>query len=186
MTLKTALLFLALNVLSGCMAEIRTSSRAELSLADSQLTLPVSQQESERVISESFAKRGFPIVDRRVLRDSASLLTFKGSRASITTVSGNAYYVGSSTEQIGSVFYARFHPQGEQTQVSFLGKPTVSGKTVCSDQDLEFGVKCDSVSTGYVWTGRQQATGREEAEAIRGLTLELKMAGPNTGLSHAM
>ena len=54
----------------------------------------------------------------------------------------------------------------------FVGKPTLDNKEVCSDQDTGLDV-CDGATSEELWAGREQATGKEEAEVIRGILVEM-------------
>src|SRR6185295_3866807 len=98
----------------------------------------------------------------------------------VTVVTGSGGYVSGSSNAVGSVFYAHLAPADGQTRIHLLGKPTGDGNETCSDLDADpFLVpdKCSEMVTGVLWPGRVQMTGREEAEVIQGIDIELELAG---------
>jgi hypothetical protein len=159
---------------AGC-AEIRASSRAQLASEQSRLQFSAADDGAIKPLIEAFARRGFPIVDRQQAKDG-TYLTFKGARTSVTVVTGTQYGTTGQSTDVGSVFYARVTPGEGGAQVELFGKPTVSGLPVCSDHDSSWKQRCEPVVTGALWPGRSRTTGREEAEIIRGIILELSMS----------
>lgn len=161
---------------TGCFTEIRSNSYAELPAQESTVVIPLEQRDSEKVLTDLFSKRGFQLVDERPAANGATVCIFKGTRDAVTVVSGGRYGVSGSSNSLGSVFYTFLFPNGAKTQVQFFGKPTVDGKIPCSDADATLALPCDGIVTGAMWPGLDRAEGREEAEAIRGIELELKHA----------
>jgi hypothetical protein len=157
---------------TGC-AEIRASSRLNLSEKDSKVVIAGPEEDTIRRLTDMFSKRGQMLTDRQKHKDG-TLYVFKGPRASITTVSGDKY-VTSSTDVVGSVYFALLKPQDGNTLVELFGKPTLDGQPVCSDEDPQWVPRCNSVITGIAWSGRDQMTGLDETEAIRSIMLELEL-----------
>jgi hypothetical protein len=78
---------------------------------------------------------------------------------------------------VGSAFYVLLTPQGDTTKVELFGKPTLDGSEVCSEGAPVWAPVCqEEVFAGSMWTGRDQMTGREEAETIRGMLLEMDLS----------
>jgi hypothetical protein len=166
-----------LLLLAGGCGAIRASSRDHLPPAASRVVLPGPADGVVPRVIAAFARRGFAVVDRRVDR-AVTVLKFKGARATVTVVTTGAYgMVSGSSSSLGSVFYARLLPSPAGTEIDLIGKPTVDGKEVCSDADAGLD-RCSEVVTGLLWPGRRQATGKEEAEQIRGVLVELDLEAP--------
>lgn len=177
MNLKLALSLVGLVALATGCAEVRASSRLQLSEQNSKVVIAGPQEDAARHLVDMFGKRGQMLTDRQK-RGDATLYTFKGPRASVTTVSGGAF-VTSSTNTVGSVYFALMKPQDGNTLVELFGKPTMDGKPVCSDEDPKWVPRCDAVITGLAWSGLEQMTGLDEAELIRSILLELDLGTSN-------
>ncbi|WP_143177746.1 hypothetical protein [Cystobacter ferrugineus] len=173
---KVALLGLLL-LGSGCMEQVRASSRSKLTEKQSKVVLAGTADDAARRLTELFSRRKFPLADRQVRKDGASLYLFKGQRSELTTVSGYRYGVSADTYTVGSAFYARLTPQTDgTTQVELFGKPTLDGHVVCGDQDPAWVPRCEEeVLAGGTWNGLDLMTGREEAETIRGMLVEMEL-----------
>ncbi len=184
---KVALLGLTVSLGSGCIAAVRTSSQAYVGEKQSQVVLNGTPDDAARRFTELFSKRGFQVTERLKRKDGSTVYVFKGQRAALTTVTGGRHYVSGSTNTVGSAFYVRLTPQEGTTQAAVFGKPTIDGRAVCSDGAPAWAPLCvEDVYTGMMWTGRDQVTGREEAEAIRGLLLELELtdsSGPGSAVA---
>ncbi|AKJ05938.1 Hypothetical protein AA314_07564 [Archangium gephyra] len=169
---------MGLMVLStGCIEAVRSSSRTQLSEKRSHLVLTGTADDAARRFSELFSKRGFQVTDRQKRKAGATLYVFKGQRAALTTVKGNRTIVSGTTDTVGSTFYVLLTPEGDATKAQLFGKPTLNGSEVCSDGSPAWVPECvEEVYTESTWDGREQMTGREEAETIRGLLLELELA----------
>jgi hypothetical protein len=158
----------------GC-ASINSSSRDHISSKESYLKIKEPIKIIARKIKSSFSSRGMPLTDKKKIKGGV-IYKFKGNRAQVTTVTGSTGDFGgisSSSAAIGSVYLSKIVRKGKKlTSVSILGKPTVNNKEVCSDYDFsEF--KCDGATAGLLWPGRAQSTGKEEAEVVKGVLLEL-------------
>jgi|GEM_PF-5638190 len=158
----------------GC-AEIRASSRIRLSEDQSQVILRGTTEDAARRLSELFSRRGYSVTERKALKGGTALYVFKGQRAEVTTVSGNRNSVYGTTNTVGSVFYALLIPQEGVVKVDLFGKPTFDGHEVCSDQDPSWIPACEEIITGAMWSGWEQVTGREEAEVIRGMLIDMDL-----------
>lgn len=167
---KRLAVLLSLPVLA-C-SSIRASSRDHLNERGSTVVLETELNEAIQRVGDSFGRRGFAIVDMKE-QLGATVCKYKGTRSSITTVAGHA----GITNVLGSVFYAFFRAESGRTVVTMLGKPTRDGKEVCSDHDGGLD-PCEDIIAAIDWNGRMQMSGREEAEAIRGVMLEFKLKNP--------
>lgn len=176
MNLKLISIMGLVALATGC-AEIRASSRLNLSEKDSKVVIVGPEEDTVRRLTDMFSKRGQMLTDRKARKDG-TLYTFKGPRSSVTTVSGGQY-VTSATNVVGSIYYALLKTQDGNTLVELFGKPTMDGKPVCSDEDPTWVPRCESVITGIAWSGRDQMTGQDEAEAIRSIMLELELGTAN-------
>lgn len=159
---------LAAITASSCFQQIRASSRNLVHVSNA-------PDETEKKVTELFDKRGFHLVERR-----GDLLVFKGVRTSATTTQSlgdtplwPVSTTWSESEAIGSIFYAKLMPSDEGTKVLLYGKPTVSGSEACSPQDQELGIVCQELERPYNWAGPRSVTGKDEAEVIQGIALEL-------------
>ncbi|WP_163869323.1 hypothetical protein [Myxococcus eversor] len=159
---------------SGCISSIRTSSHSFLDAKESEALLQGGTDDAARRITELMSKRGFPVTEKQVRKDRSVVYVFKGQRTALTTVSGTKIVSG-STNTVGSVFFVLLTPREDGvTRMDLIGKPTMDGRAVCSDAPPAWVPSCDkNVITGSLWHGRDQMTGKEEAEAIRGMLLEL-------------
>lgn len=175
------LALMGLMVLStGCFDAVRSSSQTQLSEKRSHLVLTGTTDDAARRFSELFSKRGFQVTDRQKRKNGAMLYVFKGQRATLTTVTGNSTVVSGTTSTVGSTFYVLLTPEGDTTKAQLFGKPTLNGSEVCSDEAPAWVPECvEEVYTGVLWDGREQMTGREEAETLRGMMLELELAASN-------
>ncbi|WP_155893524.1 hypothetical protein [Cystobacter fuscus] len=164
---------------SGCMEQVRASSRSKLTEKQSKVVLAGTADDAARRLTELFSRRKFLLADRQVRKDGASLYLFKGQRSELTSVSGYGYGYGLSgdTYTVGSAFFARLTPQTDgTTQVELFGKPTLDGHVVCGEQDPAWVPRCEQeVLAGGTWNGLELMTGREEAETIRGLLVEMEL-----------
>lgn len=174
-------------LVSGCISSIRTSSRSFLDAKQSEALLQGGTDDAARRITELMSKRGFPVTEKQVREDRSVVYVFKGQRTALTTVSGSDIVSG-STNTVGSVFFVLLTPREDGvTRMDLIGKPTMDGRAVCSDAPPAWVPSCDeNVITGSFWHGRGQMTGKEEAEAIRGMLLELELgqtSGPGALLA---
>ncbi|HYV49801.1 MAG TPA: hypothetical protein VFA20_33325 [Myxococcaceae bacterium] len=160
--------------LTGC-TTLRISSRDHLTESGSSLMTSLSPDEASRGLVEQFGKRGYPLLDRRQVSGAETVLKFKGSRATITHVSRGS----GGTAVVGSVFYARIATGSGQSRIALLGKPTLNGDEVCSDWDADRSLTVDPCESRIfsVDPSRNEMTGREEAEVIQGVTVELEVNG---------
>jgi len=178
MKIQTGLIAVVGVVLSSGCASVRTSSSDHLAPRDSEVFLQGGPEDAARRITEVLSKRGLNVTERQLQKDGSSVYTFKGHRADLTTVAGAGDGgVYGSTNSVGSFIFARFEQQEDVTRVSLLGKPAIDGKVVCSDAAPAWVPGCTShVYTGVLWHGRARMTGKDEAEVIRGVILELGMS----------
>jgi hypothetical protein len=160
---------------AGC-TPLRASSRERLSTEQSQVVLAEGQEEAARRVGEAFARRGFPLLDRR-LDDRSTVYVFQGERQKVRAGSGGAYGVAVETYGVGSRFYARLTPRPEgSTRVELFGKPTLEQREVCSGDEPEWLDPCTGgPTTGFI-PGQvlDRMTGREETELLRGVLSELR------------
>ncbi len=174
----------SVSLLSGCFTEIRASSRAFLTSDDSQLTISASVAESERAVVQVLSRRGFLVFDEQLSTDGTVRLTFKSDATKTFAAQRNRFVDSEVADTVGSVLYAHFEQVGERTVVTFLGKPTLGGQPVCSAQDEAFRVGCKTTTRPQWWSGLAAVTGREEAEAIQGARLHLKLEWPEVVLGN--
>jgi hypothetical protein len=160
--------------LSSCLIQpIKGSSRALLTESGSMLVTELPRDEVAKALVAQLGKRGFTISDRREVGAGDVILKFKGWRATIHDKDG-------PTRDVGSVFYALLSAGNGQTRVHLFGKPTFDGLEMCSDEDdmapmvIE---KCFPVMYPFDWKGLSRTTGREEAEVIESVALELEVLG---------
>lgn len=175
----SSLTVLSLIVGSGCLMterrEIRTTSLAYLVAPQSRVTASAAAPELLQWLVPAFARRGYAVVDQRNSPNGA-VLKFKGPRNSITTVQAGQYEVSAATDTLGSVFYVFVTDDGSARQIRAVGKPVVNNREVCSDSDAGMD-PCEPVYAGAEWPGWPHATGKEEAEVIRGIFVELANSG---------
>jgi hypothetical protein len=79
--------------------------------------------------------------------------------------------------QLGSFYAVRLATAPKGTEVTVLGKPTVSGRELCDGDDVvleESRYGCLEVVVPDGWEGRAQATGREEALVVAWLLAALE------------
>ncbi|ATB31957.1 hypothetical protein [Melittangium boletus] len=163
----------------GC-AEIRASSHTRLSEKQSQVALRGTPEDAARRLSELFSRRGYSVTERKSLKGGSSLYVFKGRRSEVTTVMGDRNFVHGTTNTVGSVFYAQLIPQEDVVWVNLFGKPTYDGYEVCSDEDPSWIPPCEETVTSAMWSGWDQVTGREEAEVIRGMLIDMELTPEST------
>jgi hypothetical protein len=150
-------------ITAGCIPmphEVRTTSYAELPEQQSEIIVAGTLDQTQQVLVEKLANRGFPLLDRRPT-DNGIWLKFGGNRD----------FAGYDT--IGSVFYAWVDPTGvvtSGTRVRMVGKPTLNHKEGCPSED---GTSCTPLTTFQTWG----VSGHEEALAIHGVFSELALDG---------
>ena len=114
-----------------------------------------------------------------------SLYAFKGARETKTLGAITTEMPGRTQGEIasyglGSIFYARVHPEGSSTEVLLLGKPTLNGQELCSDADgllKSFQYWCVDTTVSNGEPLLPSLRGKEEAETVRGVLLELSQPG---------
>jgi hypothetical protein len=156
---------------------VRSSSEAHLPATDAQATLALTPEESGVLLTQLFRARGFERNREVPGADGTRVVLFTGPRARVTTVVATADVVSSQSLGIGSWFAARLSPAAGATTLYLLGKPTLNGLEVCSDQDVQFqslGYACRDSSLRNDFAGWHLVSGREEADVIRGVTLDLR------------
>lgn len=159
----------------GC-TPLRASSRERLGPEQSQVVLAERQEEAARRVGEAFARRGFPLLDRR-LDDTSTVSVFQGERQKVRAGSGGAYGAAVETYVVGSRFYARLTPRPEGgTRVELFGKPTLEQREVCSGDEPEWLDPCTGGPTTGFLPGQvlDRMSGREEAELLRSVLGELR------------
>jgi hypothetical protein len=80
----------------------------------------------------------------------------------LTTVVATSYAVSAQSLGIGSWFAVRLQPEAGATLMYVLGKPTLNGLEVCSDQDTQFqsfGYACRDSSLREDFKGWSLVTG---------------------------
>ncbi len=96
---------------------------------------------------------------------------------SVDTISEGYPYGETRTYQFGSVFYAVIHAaSAAATDVLIVGKPTLDGQELCSDDDWRlkrFGYWCVDSKLGHGAALLRLLQGKEEADTVRGVLLEL-------------
>jgi hypothetical protein len=147
----------------GGRTALRTSSRQSISEADSRIVLVAPEQDVVRRLREMFGMRGLQLVDRQPY-ETGNIYVFKGRRQS---------------SRIGSIYYVLVKSQGDNTRLELFGKPTLDDKAGCSNQDPPWVTDCERVVVKRKASSKKQMTGREEAEAIRSLLLELELGSPD-------
>ncbi|MCP3097996.1 hypothetical protein LZ198_03795 [Myxococcus sp. K15C18031901] len=181
MTKQTWLLAVVVSLSSGCTTSIRSSSATHLAAKDSEVFLQGGVDDAARRVAELLSKRGLNMTSKQALKDGSLVYTFKGKRTDLTTVTGGDAFVFGSTNSVGSAVFARFAPKEDGvTQVLFHGKPSMDGRIVCSTDAPTWVPACgDDVYAGSMWQGRDQMTGKDEAEIIRGVMLEMELGQPD-------
>lgn len=158
-TLAAVLGVLALA--TGCVKEVRASSRPLLNARDSQASVAGPEEDTVRRLTEGFSKHGFTLADHHPL-SGATLYTFKGPRE-----------VPHANGLVGSIFYVRLEARDGHTEVDLFGKPTLGGKPVCSDEAVTWAPPCETTMAGLGWVGLSGMTGAEEAQTLRAILEEL-------------
>lgn len=157
---------------SGCTAWTASSQKI-LSPAESTIAVPGDQATAERALTKAFAARGFPLADRSGAAPGPVILTYKGARSDLTTISGNSSGVSASTFNIGSIFKARLTAQGPQVSVELYGKPTVDTYVSCDVTEAAWAGTCQPEKISVYFAGRKYVEGTEEAEVIKGVRATL-------------
>jgi hypothetical protein len=166
--------------LAGCVEYLpaRASSLGKDSPATASVKIEHSRADVSPVLDVLFKERGFQLVNKIDASPAVSYYIFKGPRQSITDVRGNSDIVVAETYNIGSWFAARLaeNRTGTITEVFLLGKPTVNGTEVCSDADAllkEVQYWCIDTKFKEGAPEVKLITGREEAETVKGILVEL-------------
>lgn len=162
---------------AGCVRELRASSRADAAGGNFTLLFPGSPDDALGWLAEQLQAKG----DRFLTlygRPDRQIAVFRGTRERVS-LPGQGYWGPKGTLtgkdlRVGSIFYAYASPASDQwTYVALLGKPTLNDHALCSSEDLTWRLPCSPVSVPKGWTDTLAATGKEEAEVIRGLLAEL-------------
>jgi hypothetical protein len=162
---------------------IRASSAGQLTQPDSSVHIARPADAVLEQVKASLDLRGYHLSGQYPAKDGSrdQLYLFKGRReavvvGAVTTV-GRSVVGETASFQFGSVYYVRLHGSGAETDVLVLGKPTLQGQELCSDADVwlkafEYWCKDSSLSNG----GKLMPylSGKEEADVVRGVLLELK------------
>jgi hypothetical protein len=162
----------ASSALTGCVAWVASSQKV-LSPTESQVTVPGDLAVAERALTKAFAARGFQLADRSGVAPGPLVLTYKGSRSDLTTISGNSTGVSASTFNIGSIFKARLTLQGAQVVLDLYGKPTVDTYTSCDPNQPAWVGPCTPEKLSLYFAGIKYVEGTEEAEVIKGVRAAL-------------
>lgn len=159
------------------MEVVRGSSRSELTEKQSRLVMLGTTDDAARRFTELFARRGVQLTDRQLRKGGATLYVFKGKRSELTSMEGGGNFVVGTTNTVGSAYYVLLTPQADgTTRAELFGKPTVDGQVVCGEQEPAWVPRCtEDVYAGGRWTGLDLTTGREEAETLRGMRVELDL-----------
>ena len=125
--------------------------------------------------------RGFHVANALDAPDGSRVLFFKGHRRDVTTVRPDPVLDLNveETNEIGSWFAIRFRATSGTTTIEFVGKPTVRGTEVCSDDDnnlADVGYWCRETLVREDYPRQDLLTGRAEAEVIVGALEELRQA----------
>ncbi|QRN95558.1 hypothetical protein JRI60_41950 [Archangium violaceum] len=127
-----------------------------------------------RVI-ELLTRRGFPLVNRRETAPGKLVYQFKGFRETVAQLSTSSKRNSSEVDStsIGSVFYAEIEPLGTGSSLVLSGWSSRDGLETCTKADPT-PLGCD-FALGVAWADSRPLNGREEAELIRGMLIELGM-----------
>ena len=172
-TVMASVALAATGLLSGCVSWMASSQKV-LSATESTVAVPGDLATAERALTKAFAARGFPLADRSGSGPGPILLTYKGARSDLTTVTGNSLGVSTSTFNIGSIFKTRLTTQGAQVLVDFYGKPTVDTYTSCDVTEAVWAGSCTPQTVSVFFQGRKYIEGTEEAEVIKGVRATLQ------------
>ena len=173
---KPLSIVLIVSGLIGCVS-IEASSRDVLSEQESKMRMQIPRKDLQRKLVSLFKERGMAIVDKKKVSEQETILVFKGLRTTVvTTMSGDGSNPGNvSSSNIGSIFYVRIiENKGSNSEIQFLGKPTGHGKVLCSTNDWSE-YQCDGYTQNPMWDGLKYMTGKEEAELIRSIVLQLEI-----------
>jgi hypothetical protein len=173
---KWFLVAVSLLCASSCaVVRVNASSRTVLSASGSTLVSSLTPREMGKALVDQFAKRGFTLLDRRGASDDDITLKFTGTRT-ITDQNTNRR----RSTVIGSVFYARIVTSGGQSQAYLVGKPMRDGRELCGAEEANSAVVMDACQPFDTFAGLESSlhvTGREEAETIQGIAVELELVG---------
>jgi hypothetical protein len=177
-TMRNAVILstLVLLAVSGCAAgpALRVSTAQLLPPDSTRVDLPADRQKTVALLKRLMAERGLSVKAVAATRDGhAQYVVFSGPRRLIGTTYSRA--------TVGSWIAARVEPMPSGTRVQLLGKPNLGGQEVCSDADVQLADAeywCRDTRVNPASPYYAQMTGREEAELIRGLMVELQSVRP--------
>ncbi len=172
---RFAPLCLGALVCVGCVTPIRGSSRTFAPTEVASARFAGNSEDSAAWLVAAFDAAGFP---QHREYGKGKMVMIQGKRAD---VAGQVYWGRNErapltgwTVEIGSVFYAYLKPSkdGATTELTVIGKPTVAGHAVCSNDDPTWGLPCEDVEAVEGWRA-DDLNGAAEAAVIAKVLGEL-------------
>ncbi|MBL8953003.1 MAG: hypothetical protein JNK82_19655 [Myxococcaceae bacterium] len=159
-------------VLSGCsnLIVVRGSSNDFLKRKATSVVLNAPQKVVQERLDEMFERKGFRPYSSTPGENGSQVLIYRGSRR--VPREAQAYGI-----ELGSWFAARVATvEGNQTEVTLMGKPMVGAVEICSEHDnLLNDIKyvCSDTKVPPDWAGKNLVSGRDETEVVSGVLSDL-------------
>lgn len=123
-------------------------------------------------LKAELSSRGFPLANQiDSKKPGEKFYVFKGARKDVTFIRGNSKIIVADTNEVGSVFIAKISAAPDGANLFLMGKPTIGGVDLCSDEDgllADGGYWCNDSSFRADFPGLSLMTGREEMETVQG------------------
>jgi hypothetical protein len=150
--------------LLGCASTItvRASSSDYLQKKGTSVTVDAPQQAAEAELDRLFSERGFGRSGEPKTSPNGQVIFYSGPRQVPRDVQDYGI-------QLGSWFAVRVFPQNAQTVVSIIGKPSIGGLELCSDNDRDLSdvsYTCSDTQVPKNWMGLNLITGRDEETVV--------------------
>ena len=161
---------------------LRASSLQGTDPASAHVLLREPSQDVARTLEQLFAQRGYVVTNKVVSKAGVSYYLFNGMRQNVMELYASRYQASVQSYVIGSWFAARLETVPGGTDLLILGKPTVNGIEVCSDEDrllADVQYWCRDTRIRVDSSDRQFMTGREERETAKGVVVTLMDQQPS-------
>jgi TolB-like protein len=181
----------AVLLLASCLpaqVPVRASAGRHLAPERLQAAVAAPPERTVRLLVALFAERGLRLVNTVDAKDGR-VYVFKGDRTSVTVVRGAGGVVSGESNEIGSWFAARVTGADGRSTVTLLGKPTVRGQEVCSDEDkglADVQYWCLDTKVREDYPRQDLLDGRAEAETAVGVLERLRMLAGAAGSEEAL
>jgi len=167
-------ILIAAALLTGCYAEVTSSSASYLSPEQSGAMTATPLLETAREVTRLMEVRGYAMLDQHQDGTELVIKYSKDNRALAATKDDDQLL---NNRDVGSVFYVWVTPAASGSSVKMIGKPTLNGTEPCSDDGIR---PCGHITVDKKF-GTTFMSGRLEADVVHGVLSQLQLEGVAVG-----